>query len=373
MNMTGNDNGTRAFVDHDGAPHDEDSECMAQASAWFIRLRDEPVTEDVINAWSQWCEMNIRNARCYRAVQNIWSLAGDAGMAGWPAEEDIRADGYSPEVSISEWRRGEARIQNRKQRRRIPWPLGLAAALLLGIGTWQFTLYLTRLPDQGVYTSERAQKRDLRLADGSILTLGGASAVRVAYGEKRREVYLERGEAFFDVRKDRNRPFIVTAPNLRVTAIGTAFAVRADDTRTVVSVTEGLVEVERGQAHPPTATPVRARAGEQVTVDAQSVHPVLSMADEGAAIGWQNGAFVHVDEPLRSVVARINRYSPEEVTLGDPSLGKLRFTGTVFEHQVEEWVRGLERVFPVRTAHGADGGIALYWSHEHESGDPAVK
>src|SRR5690606_1776612 len=136
------------------------------------------------------------------------------------------------------------------------------------------------------------------------------------------------GEAHFEVERDASRPFVVTSSNLRVTAIGTAFTVRADDARTVVSVTEGVVEVapvtparfdsrpvprdegERAQpsgAEDAASAVLRAKAGEGVAYGARMEAPMVLASTPSMAIGWQSGTLIHVDEPLRSVVARINR------------------------------------------------------------------
>ena len=96
-----------------------------------------------------------------------------------------------------------------------------------------------------------------------------------------------------------------------------------------------------------------------MTYDSRSSKPIMRSSDAAAVLGWQGGSLTYVDEPLRVVVARINRYSNHNVRLDDPALGELHFTGTVFQTQVEEWALGLQRVFPIHAVVQTDGSIAL--------------
>jgi transmembrane sensor len=146
---------------------------------------------------------------------------------------------------------------------------------------------------------------------------------------------------------------------VQVTALGTAFTVRLDDIRTVVSVTEGIVEVAAAGVSSNVHKHILVRGGEQVTYDAQRRFAVKRPSDDLIALGWQDGALSYVDEPLRSVIARVNRNSTQEIVLTDTALGELRFTGTVRENEVAEWARSLERVFPVRVIAEPDGRIAV--------------
>jgi transmembrane sensor len=359
---------------------------LAEASEWFTRLREEPVSSEAVEQWLQWCTAHPDNFHTYKEVQKIWSLARDAGVAEWPDPEEVRQDDYTGDRPVSEWLSQAQRsvaVEPGHSPRTRSWSyyaMAAAATVLLALGMWRYSVPWIETRASNVYSAERGAQRRIRLEDGSLVTLGGASRIRVDYREARRNIWLESGEAHFEVERDASRPFVVTSSNLRVTAIGTAFTVRADDARTVVSVTEGVVEVapvtpeksdsrsvpleERERAQPSGAEDaasavLRAKAGEGVAYGAHMEAPMVLASTPSMAIGWQSGTLVHVDEPLRSVVARINRYSKKEVVLADERLGELRFTGTVFENQVEEWAVGLERVFPIRAVEGSDGTLIL--------------
>jgi transmembrane sensor len=133
-----------------------------------------------------------------------------------------------------------------------------------------------------------------------------------------------------------------------VTAVGTAFSVRRAGDSVSVVVIEGVVDVkaERGAAAEPAV--LRAEAGQRVRFDRGELTQSPESAAPEIATAWQEGRLQFVDEPLRLVVASVNRYSEREIVIADHATEELRFTGTVFEKGVEGWLQGVATVFPIR-------------------------
>jgi hypothetical protein len=94
------------------------------------------------------------------------------------------------------------------------------------------------------YSTPVGGMASLPLQDGSHVTLNTASRVRVELTAGERRIDLDQGEAFFEVAKDKNRPFVVRAGDKRVIAVGTKFSVLREDSDVRVVVTEGTVRVE---------------------------------------------------------------------------------------------------------------------------------
>ena len=330
---------------------------LAEASEWFARLREENLPPEAIAAWLEWCAADPENLRAYRGVQEIYALAGDAGVVNWPQPHEVQADRYDGELSVAQWMKSSS-SSRRSSWSRWAYTGAAAATLLLAVVVW----YGASSWYSNEYVTARGVQRDVHLSDGSDLSLGGASAVRVRFNDRQRAVQLENGEAYFKVAHDPSRPFVVRTRALEITALGTAFTVRSDDAHTVIAVTEGRIEIAplAGTDMPAHATSaLRASAGQQVSYDAHTGKPTVRPSNTASALGWQDGALTYVDEPLSAVLARINRYSSRNVRLADPALGELRFTGTVFETHMEEWASGLERVFPVRVVRGAAGALTI--------------
>jgi transmembrane sensor len=200
------------------------------------------------------------------------------------------------------------------------------------------------------------------LPDGSTIELGGRSAVSVLYTRQNRLLIAEDGEAFYRVHKDRARPFVVRAGRLTATAVGTAFSVRREGESVSVLVTEGVVDIrldpQAGAGSAP--APLRAAAGQRVRYDRGrlSAAPLPSAgADAGAA--WRAGRLQFIDEPLRLVVASINRYADQEIVIADAAAEELRFTGTVFTPHLDDWLAAIATVYHVQVTKGADKRVLI--------------
>jgi transmembrane sensor len=203
--------------------------------------------------------------------------------------------------------------------------------------------------------------RQVILPDGSRAMLGGATALTVAYTADRRTVALNSGEAFFQVRPDTSRPFIVQTPTGTAAAVGTAFDVRTDGGILRVTVSEGVVEVAaseqsaRVQGNMGAATtaksgtlaaPLRIRVGEQAVLR-PNAPIVTSTQDPHVATAWTTGTLKFIGEPFDSVIAAVNRYSATRIELRGGGPGRLRYTGTVVSGRTGEWLAALPNVFPV--------------------------
>lgn len=184
------------------------------------------------------------------------------------------------------------------------------------------------------------------LSDGSTLWLNTDSRVHVDYGPGARRVVLERGEAFFKVAKDSERPFEVRAGSRLIRAVGTAFSVRRLNESVQVIVTEGKVALAAVRTpsigRPDTAAPNAGGIQELGTLKVgQSValseaEPAEVKADNIVLYGkqelkrhfsWRDGVLVFAGEPLSEVVEEVSRYTPLQIDIADPELQGVRIGG----------------------------------------------
>jgi transmembrane sensor len=203
-----------------------------------------------------------------------------------------------------------------------------------------FVLKTGRLFQPGV-----GANREVILPDGSRAVLGGATALSVAYTPERRTVSLTSGEAFFQVKPDTSRPFIVQTPTGTAAAVGTAFDVRTDGGALRVTVSEDVVEVAATQQSA-TALPLRIRVGEQAILRPNAAL-VTGTQDPHVATAWTTGTLKFIDEPFDSVIAAVNRYSATRIELVRGAPGRLRYIGTVVSGRTSAWLAALPNVFPV--------------------------
>jgi transmembrane sensor len=300
------------------AAMDMDLRRIDEAEQWMATLREGAMDEGTLARWLQW-SADARNLQEFERLQQIWSGVGQLGADAWGASRE---------------RRGAGRAHLR---------LALAASLLLvvGAGAW-LAWNAIGDPNMRTYGTAVAVTSDIPLSDGSRVQLGPVSTISAQLTEATRLVSLDAGEAYFDVARDPQRPFIVAAGEVRVTAIGTAFNVHKGSGHVRVTVTEGAIRVNA-----PGNAAAEAKAGQQVEYALAERQLSVSSTDTAVATAWRSGVLKFVDEPLRNVVADLNRYSERGIVIEDAGLEALPYTGTVFTGRIDQWLVALEDAFPL--------------------------
>lgn len=260
------------------------------AARWVVR-RNGASCEDVPDGrFERWYRADPGHAACY-----------DAAAALWRQMNGIDGDALRVDVQ-----RGLGR---RAQRHRTLAALTLAACAA-GLGSW-----LWMAAPSGELASATGEIRSLTLADGSRVLLDAESAIRTRFEGARREVVLVRGRARFDVAPDPARPFVVSTPQARATALGTRYDVSVlNPAATVVSVLEHRVRIDcvvcaAGTPPQELAQAQRALVGP----------PGISVAafDPAQASSWTQRQLRLRDVTLAQAVAELARYTGVRAWISD--------------------------------------------------------
>ena len=294
---------------------------------WFLRASDGPLPPADTEAFAAWLEAGAENRDAYGAVEALWSASGEL-------EDYPRFD---------EKRRWAIRSADFARRTRRAVVVAIAVAV---VGAGGLGLYMDMGPRSLATQSFRTavgQQATVSLPDGSVVTLNTDTVVRTRADHERRLVYLDKGQAFFKVAKNRRHPFVVTAAGRTVTALGTAFDVRVDGDVLKVVLVEGKVRVEAIESPPAPPRPTPAAdappampppvtqstdlsAGSQL-VALDDADWRLTRANVARETSWLRGQIVFDDVALGDVVAELNRYSKRKIVIADPDLEKVRLSG----------------------------------------------
>jgi transmembrane sensor len=209
-------------------------------------------------------------------------------------------------------------------KRRFVLAGGIAASLAIALGV---TLQRPDKVQERIFSTAIGQIREVVLADGSVVFLNTNTEIRVRFSEKFRDISLLRGEAQFDVAKNKNRPFIVTAGNTRIRAVGTSFTVSMLPKKPIqILVKEGVVELQRADAS--TAMPVRAGANIQAIAPAGAPIVTVAVPDDKLArdLAWQRGRIALDNQSLEDAADEFARYSEVRIIV-DPAVSDRTITG----------------------------------------------
>ena len=205
-------------------------------------------------------------------------------------------------------------------RRRTLLGAGAATAAAAGIGI----AFIPRKAKHETLSTVIGQMREIVLPDGSIVSLNTDSEISVAFSPTVRKICLLRGEALFDVAKNKARPFVVWAGGTQVRAVGTSFTVSLLPQKPVeVLVREGIVELKR--ASQPQAPAVRATANVRVVVPSDAPIATVAMPQEKLArdLEWQHGRIALDNETLADAAGEFARYSEVRIVV-DPAISERR-------------------------------------------------
>ena len=170
----------------------------------------------------------------------------------------------------------------------------------------------------------RGKTYRVQLPDGTNVWLNSATSLTYPseFLGKERKVILN-GEAYFEVAKNPQKPFIIEANGSAVQVLGTHFNVSAykEDEEVITTLLEGAVKV---------SNPYQTKElipGKQATVKINQKDIGVKMANIEEVMAWKNGYFVFVDDDIKSIMKDLMRWYDIEVTYKE-GLTNERFGGT---------------------------------------------
>jgi ferric-dicitrate binding protein FerR (iron transport regulator) len=176
-------------------------------------------------------------------------------------------------------------------------------------------------------STTRGESYQLRLPDGTLVWLNAASSITypVSFSNTTsREVKLA-GEAYFEVVKDKKRPFLVSTAHQHIRVLGTEFNVNAypDEPEIKTTLLEGSIKLslEEGSQNR------ILKPGEQATLSGTQLS--VSTVDVEQAVDWKNGDFIFQSEPLNALMRRVSRWYNVEVIYANGVDKEGTFTGKV--------------------------------------------
>lgn len=279
----------------------------AEAAQWAARMDRGPLDGPQEKQFLAWLGEDRRCMGAYGRMRAI-ALTTERARALGP---DFDPAAFEPKQSFP-------------RRRLLQWGSAIAATALVGVGgSWEV------LRHRGRFTTGKGETKVVALKDGSVVTLNTASEIQVNYSDALRSVELIQGEALFDVAKNKTRPFVVSAGDTDVRAVGTSFTVRRLEAAPVqVMVREGVVEVFKPATD---AAPLRVSANSMAEVPEDSMAAIAArpvpLAQLHRQMAWQKGQLAFEGETLAQAATEFARYSDTRIIIEDPALAREEIAG----------------------------------------------
>jgi transmembrane sensor len=291
---------------------------LEQAAEWLVRLQDGATSADHA-ACEQWRGSDPQHALAWERAEKLLTKLG----------------GLPPELAMPVLARRKAPAR----RAAVMRIAALLAAVPAGWAGWRFAQAQPWSADIHTATGER---RVLKLADGTSVTLNTASAIDVRFSAAERLIVLRGGEILIDSGHDAaGRPLRVTTAEGILQPLGTRFNVRRHACSTELAVLEGAVRVTpAGMAD----EPVVVTAGNQTRFN-QS-HVARQRALDPALTAWTSGMLLADQMRLDQLAAELARYRDGIVRV-DPAVAGLRVSGAFPIADTERTLDMLVSTYPV--------------------------
>ncbi|HLP37824.1 FecR family protein [Lacibacter sp.] len=243
------------------------------------------------------------------------------------------------------------KFEKEKRGKVLPLLLKITAAAIIVAGLFVTINYFVGGRDnRKTYAAVYGERKNIQLPDGSVVTLNAGSNIKINenYGTTTRDVYLE-GEAFFEVKHDITRPFIVHTPAMDVKALGTAFNVKAylNEKNTETSLISGLVEVtlkennnlkmllypnqkiewQNGNTNAVNSNLTKANKDTHLT-DSLPKKLVVTSTGDIKEIAWKENKLMFDDEEFHNIAILLERWYGAKINFKDTAICHYRFTGT---------------------------------------------
>lgn len=303
----------------------------AEALEWLLALQEEPQDADLVARFEAWRAGHPDRAGAWDEIVGVYGAIGDVAPAH--AERWTGLPGSVERVVAGRRRERRATTLGAGRRRLIATLAASAAALALAVLT---PGALVRL--QSDYVTGVGEVREVRLEDGSLVSLAPESALAVDYSAGRRDLRLVKGRAWFDVRHDPSRPFSVASRQVSARVLGTAFEVDADAPS--VQVQRGLVAVSSPRA--PDAE--RVPAGRGVALDRDGRFRRAAV-DPNAVAAWRDGQLLVENGAIGDVVQALGPWTRNLVLVRGRGLSERRVTGVYNLRDPDAVIRALAQAY----------------------------
>ncbi len=288
---------------------------------------------------------------------------------GWTADDQVALDAWlaqSPAHRVA-YLRLDAALNRSNRLAALKAPLSARAAPA------KFRPYLSKLvavfalvaligggisflnpgPTIATYSTQVGARQTVALADGTHIEMNTNTRLRVALSKTERKVWLEKGEAYFQVTHNAQRPFTVYAGDKQVVDLGTKFLLRHEPGRLEVNLLEGQVEIGSEKNAKLGTTVLNPGDSAIVTANAVSVTRKTSR-DIIEKLGWRRGVVTFDRTTLADAVTELNRYNRHKLIVTDPAAARITIGGTFDVNNVETFIDIAREDFGLKTQNRGD-------------------
>jgi transmembrane sensor len=279
----------------------------------------------------RWASLNPENRKQLEDFRNLLEASA--------VQTDLQVDAHQALEKLNNRIERNVATKSLNYKPILRWVAILAVVFSAGLFFYQNTI------GSKLNVSTAGNTLIQELPDGSVATLNKQSSVTFVGGvfNPTRAIKLK-GEAFFKVVANKNKPFIIEVNGVKVTVVGTAFNVKNEGDETIVSVESGIVKVENNR------NSVRLTAGEKAEV---RNNQLLKGENHGKLYNYYYSNQLVCDRtPLYELVEVLNKKFNANIVIVNPAVQELPISTTFENNSLQDILRVVSETLNVRVAYG---------------------
>lgn len=292
--------------------------------------------------------LDAKDPSVQAALERLWEQEDDTQSSA-PNDLNHILHKIHHRINLNTYTSERRRITPQRTTRWLNPALKIAAVVLFGIMVWLAASNLKREEPQ-IFTmlSPPGSVSQALLPDSSRVFLNAGSQISytaTAHGD--RELTLT-GEAWFDVSKMKERPFIVKTPFYSIKVLGTRFNVHAypKENQIVTTLEEGSIVI-LSSGNLKLSNPIRLNPGDQFTYDVKNKTMNVKQVSSELYSSWKENKVVFINLNLKELMNKLERRYGVHIVVEDPSLLKYHYDGTIKNETIHEVLDLLKETLPI--------------------------
>lgn len=312
--------------------------------AIIIAHLDGELSGQKLQELNNWLAASNANAMYYAKIKDLWeaSLADVSRIA----------------ETEKEWTRFLSKIHKQvpanffRFRTNLQIIFRIAAVFIIGVFIGGLVIKYS-VKDELVYMKSIAPKGSISqmvFADGTEVFLNAGSEIRYSPDakQKKREVYLK-GEAWFNVTKNKKNPFVVHTPFYDVNVTGTRFNVKAyeEDYESSATLEEGEIRISSSDTYK-LAENIILKPGEQLTLDRRTKEINIRQVESKYYSSWKENKLIFLNMDFSELIVLLERKYGVEIKINDADILKYHYTGTIKSESILEILEIIKHTMPIQ-------------------------
>ena len=270
------------------------------------------------------------NATAEERETLLRQLHADEQLGGWLRADIEYAEGGMPEPIRERILNNIYARTHRPLISRRCWSIAAVMLILIISGAFGWILFgiqnhqssITNHQSPIIIATGMGEHSRVSLPDGTALTLNALTTVQYAMSDGQRQVAID-GEAYFDVARDPEHPFVVNAGGMNITCLGTAFNVRnySSEREASLVLCEGKVRVKSPEAD------LTMEPNSRVLMDRQTLALSKHTVNASDYTAWVDGEIKYNNQTLEEIAAELSRNYNINLVITSDELKNERFTG----------------------------------------------